>query len=329
MGQKKTKKRQRKKKTEKDKEKKDRKRQSNKNTAKTTTKRKKVLFIVHQDLAAAAAAAAAAAPLFADTAKDSRLSWPSLFCGKRLLKPMVLRAVSNVWSEMVCFSVETNQLTPSEQGGVVRDPLYLGRAVSITEQAHREGGEAKSDVRLQGAGIDAGHESRHDEGPDGGLCARRGDVADRGKDGVDEAGAARRRAQVGAARVGAAALSSCCCCIVVFRGLVHDGRPARQPEGAEEGVNDRLGRSAAGRRGSVGGSGGSGGSSAVAVAACRWGRALRPGIPGVATLGRASRASRGSRGSRCHVGRPVGRIEIDAKDGNFVGGRLKNHVHFH
>jgi len=52
----------------------------------------------------------------------SRLVWPSVFCGKRELKPMMERTFSKdavwIWS----FWVETSHWTPSLQGGVVRDP---------------------------------------------------------------------------------------------------------------------------------------------------------------------------------------------------------------
>jgi hypothetical protein len=52
-------------------------------------------------------------------------SSPGLFWGNRALKPMTFLALIKVDVWMDSFCVETNQLTPSLQGGVVKEPLYL------------------------------------------------------------------------------------------------------------------------------------------------------------------------------------------------------------
>lgn len=61
----------------------------------------------------------------AAAAKARTFSPPGLFWGKRELKPMTFRALMKVAVLMERCWVETNQCTPSEQGGVVKEPEYL------------------------------------------------------------------------------------------------------------------------------------------------------------------------------------------------------------
>jgi len=51
-----------------------------------------------------------------------RLGWPGVFCGNLELKPMMSRTLLKVAGATASLDVDTNQLTPSLQGGVVREP---------------------------------------------------------------------------------------------------------------------------------------------------------------------------------------------------------------
>lgn len=82
----------------------------------------------HQCFAAAGSAAAgsaAAAPpreLMPAADRERTFSLPGAFWAKRALAPMTLRAALYVSRDTDSGSDATNQLTPSEHGGVVRDP---------------------------------------------------------------------------------------------------------------------------------------------------------------------------------------------------------------
>ena len=67
-------------------------------------------------------------------ARSSTLGCPGAFWANRALKPMTLRTLSNVDAWIRSVWVETSQLTPSLQGGVVREPEYLFPRHQVSKQ---------------------------------------------------------------------------------------------------------------------------------------------------------------------------------------------------